>query len=59
MILRVPCGWLEPAVRNAAQGGGMDIETAYALLAEVELREVEELDAGWFEAELTAYLPLA
>ncbi len=37
----------------------MDIETAFALLAELELREVEELDAEWFEAELRDCLPLA
>lgn len=37
----------------------MDIETAFALLAELELREVEELDADWFEAELRDCLPLA
>ena len=37
----------------------MDIERAYALLAELELREVEDLDAGWFEAELAELLPLA
>jgi len=37
----------------------MDIESAYALLAELELREVEELDRAYFEAELQAVLPLA
>ena len=37
----------------------MDIDAAFALLAELDLREVEDLDSGWFEAELTSYLPLA
>jgi len=37
----------------------MDIETAFALLAELELHEVEDLDAAWFEAELRDCLPLA
>jgi hypothetical protein len=37
----------------------MDIEDAFALLAELELREVEDLDAGYFEAELQELLPLA
>jgi len=37
----------------------MDIETAFALLADLELHEVEELDAAWFEAELGDCLPLA
>ena len=37
----------------------MDIETAYALLAELELREVEDLDQAYFEAELQELLPLA
>ena len=37
----------------------MDIETAYALLAEFELREVEDLGSDWFEADLQEQLPLA
>ncbi|MCU1619551.1 MAG: hypothetical protein JWR28_517 [Modestobacter sp.] len=37
----------------------MDIEDAFALLAELELREVEDLDGAYFEAELQALLPLA
>ena len=37
----------------------MDIDTAFALLAELELHEVDDLDAGWFEAELAELLPLA
>jgi hypothetical protein len=37
----------------------MDIETAYALLAELELHEVEELDHSYFEAELRELLPVA
>jgi hypothetical protein len=37
----------------------MDIETAFTLLAELELHEVEELDREYFEAELQAELPLA
>ena len=37
----------------------MDIERAYALLAELELREVEDLDAAWFDAELAELLPSA
>ena len=36
----------------------MDIESAYDLLAELELREVEDLGAAWFEAELAELLPL-
>ena len=47
-----PCG---PA-RNVV---GMDIESAYALLAELELRDVEDLGTEWFEAELADLLPLA
>ena len=38
---------------------GMDIETAYALLAELELHDVEDLGDEYFEAELTELLPLA
>jgi hypothetical protein len=34
----------------------MDIEEAFALLAELELREVEDLDGGYFEAELRELL---
>jgi hypothetical protein len=37
----------------------MDINAAYALLAELELREVEDLGADWFEAELADFLELA
>ena len=37
----------------------MDIEDAFALLAELELHEVEELDRQYFEAELRELLPLA
>ncbi len=37
----------------------MDIESAYALLAELELRDVEDLGDDWFEAELADLLPLA
>ena len=37
----------------------MDIEEAFALLAALELREVEDLDQAYFEAELHAALPLA
>ena len=37
----------------------MDIEAAFALLAELELHAVEELDGEYFEAELQAELPLA
>ena len=37
----------------------MDIDSAYALLAELELREVEDLGAAWFEADLAELLPLA
>ncbi len=37
----------------------MDIEDAFALLTELELHEVEELDDEWFEAELRELLPLA
>ena len=46
-------------MREAAQAQVMDIDTAFALLADLDLREVEELDAGWFAAELESYLPLA
>ena len=38
---------------------GMDIETAYALLAELELHDVEDLGDDYFEAELADLLPLA
>lgn len=37
----------------------MDIETAQALLAELELHDVEDLGDDWFEAELADLLPLA
>jgi len=37
----------------------MDIDEAFALLAQLELREVEDLDRGYFEAELQELLPLA
>ena len=37
----------------------MDIDTAYELLAELEIQEVGDLDAAWFEAELAELLPLA
>jgi hypothetical protein len=43
----------------APEGRGMDINEAYALLAELELREVEDLDQAYFEAELQEVLPLA
>jgi hypothetical protein len=36
----------------------MDIDAASALLTELELHEVEELDREWFEAELQELLPL-
>jgi hypothetical protein len=36
----------------------MDLEDAYALLAELELHEVEELDGAWFDAELQEELDL-
>ena len=35
----------------------MDIEDAFALLAELELHEAEELDREYFEAELRELLP--
>ena len=37
----------------------MDITDAFALLDALQLREVEDLDADWFEAELQELLPLA
>jgi hypothetical protein len=37
----------------------MDIHEAFALLTEFDLRDVEELDRSYFEAELRAELPLA
>ena len=37
----------------------MNIDAAYALFAELELREVEDLGTEYFEAELTDLLPLA
>ena len=37
----------------------MDIDTAHALLAELEVREVEDRGAAWSGAELTQLLPLA
>ena len=46
-------------MREPPQARLMDIDTAFALLAELELHEVEELDADWFEAELRDCLPLA
>jgi hypothetical protein len=46
-------------VRERPEARAMDIEAAFALLAELELHEVEELDQEYFEAELQATLPLA
>ena len=46
-------------MRKRPDAQGMDIEAAFALLAELELHEVEELDREYFEAELLAVLPLA
>jgi len=37
----------------------MDIETAHDLLAELDIRDAEDLGAEWFEAELAELLPLA
>ncbi|MBB3676301.1 hypothetical protein FHX36_002036 [Modestobacter versicolor] len=37
----------------------MDIDDAFALLAQLELHEVEELDGEYFEAELRDLLELA
>ena len=37
----------------------MTVEDAFALLAELELHEVEDLDDAWFHAELSASLPMA
>jgi|tagenome__1003787_1003787.scaffolds.fasta_scaffold20429937_2 hypothetical protein len=37
----------------------MDIETADLLAAELVLRDVEDLDSAWFEAELAEQLPEA
>ncbi len=37
----------------------MDIDAAYALLAELELHEVEELDDQYFEALLSDHLDVA
>jgi hypothetical protein len=59
VTLRLPCGRLEPAARKAPEGGAMDLADAFALLAELELHEVEELDRDWFEAELRELLPPA
>jgi hypothetical protein len=57
--LRFPCGSLAPAVREPLQAGAVDITEAFALLAELDLHDVEELDRAWFEAELRAALPVA
>ena len=46
-------------MRKRPEAQGMDIQAAFALLAELELHEVEELDREYFEAELQAVLPLA
>lgn len=46
-------------MRIRPEARGMDINEAFALLAELELRDVEELDAAYFEAELQELLPLA
>jgi len=37
----------------------MTIEDAFALLAQLDLHDVEDLDAEYFEAELRASLSLA
>jgi len=57
--LRVPCGWLQEGARKARHGQGMDIADAVALLAELELHEVDDLGAEYFEAELQELLQLA
>jgi hypothetical protein len=59
VTLRVPCGAPEPPARKVPEGGCVDIDDAFALLAELELRDVEDLDRGYFEAELQGLLPLA
>ena len=59
MTVRVPCGRLVPTARKAPEGGGMDISEAFALLAEFDLHDVEELDRAYSEAQLRAELPLA
>ena len=59
MTLRVSCGGLERPARKGPEGEVMDINEAFALLAELELHEVEELDRDWFEAELRELLPPA
>ena len=46
-------------MRKRPEAQVMDIEAAFALLAELELHEVEDLDREYFEAELQAVLPLA
>ena len=46
-------------MRKRPDARAMDIEAAFALLAELELHEVEELDRDYFEAEQQAVLPLA
>jgi len=57
--LRFSCGRLASAARNAPEARGMDIETADLLAAELVLRDVEDLDSAWFEAELAEQLPEA
>jgi hypothetical protein len=58
--LRRSCGRLELVTRDPPEGQGMHTDDdAAALPAELVLREVEELDRGWFEAELRELLDLA
>ena len=47
------------AARKAAEAQDMHIDEVYALLTGLELREVEDLGADWFEAELADSLELA
>jgi len=51
VILRFPCGRLQPTARERLQGGGMDIDGTL-----IDLHDVADLDGDWVEAELAMLL---
>ena len=57
--MRVPCGSLQPGARKPPDARDMTVDAAFALLADLVLREVDDLGAEYFEAELQELLPLA
>ncbi len=56
MTVRVLRGGPELPARTGPEGGGMDVHED---LAGLDLRDVEDLDHAYFEAELRDLLPVA